>query len=106
MLLLNTFLSLLERDSGKPKYEHSHPERQEGATTDGYTATPLTAGNSSAHFPVPTLSSTITVIAPSHHGNNTTESWSEFPQDHPPFGRGGPPRKRCRDYDGTEFLTL
>ncbi len=106
MFLLNTFLSLLERDSGKPKYEHSHPERQEGATTDGYTATPLTAGNSSAHFPVPTLSSTITVIAPSHHGNNTTESWSEFPQDHPPFGRGGPPRKRCRDYDGTEFLTL
>ncbi len=70
-----------------------------------YTATPLTAGTLCS-FPVPTLSSTITVIAPSHHGNNTTESWSEFPQDHPPFGRGGPPRKRCRDYDGTEFLTL
>lgn len=93
-----------ERDSGKPKYEHSRPERQEGAAaTDGYTATPLTAGNSSAHFPVPTLSSTITVIAPTHHGNNTTESWSEFPQDHTPFGRGGPPRKRCRDYDEKGF---
>ncbi|KTF84079.1 hypothetical protein cypCar_00009941 [Cyprinus carpio] len=89
-----------EQDSGKPKYEHSRPERQEAVTTDGYTATPLTPGSSSAHFPVPTLSSTITVIAPTHHGNNTTESWSEFPQDHTPFGRGGPPRKRCRDYDG------
>uniref|UniRef100_A0A672MYQ5 RNA binding motif protein 26 n=1 Tax=Sinocyclocheilus grahami TaxID=75366 RepID=A0A672MYQ5_SINGR len=69
----------------------------------GYTATPLTPGNTSAHFPVPTLSSTITVIAPTHHGNNTTESWSEFPQDHTPFGRGGPPRKRCRDYDEKGF---
>uniref|UniRef100_A0A671K5R8 RNA-binding protein 26-like n=1 Tax=Sinocyclocheilus anshuiensis TaxID=1608454 RepID=A0A671K5R8_9TELE len=92
-----------QRDSGKPKYEHSRPERQEVATTDGYTATPLTPGNTSAHFPVPTLSSTITVIAPTHHGNNTTESWSEFPQDHTPFGRGGPPRKRCRDYDEKGF---
>ncbi|XP_016321453.1 RNA-binding protein 26-like isoform X3 [Sinocyclocheilus anshuiensis] len=92
-----------KRDSGKPKYEHSRPERQEVATTDGYTATPLTPGNTSAHFPVPTLSSTITVIAPTHHGNNTTESWSEFPQDHTPFGRGGPPRKRCRDYDEKGF---
>uniref|UniRef100_A0A673H0V9 RNA-binding protein 26-like n=1 Tax=Sinocyclocheilus rhinocerous TaxID=307959 RepID=A0A673H0V9_9TELE len=92
-----------QRDSGKPKYEHSRPERQEVATSDGYTATPLTPGNTSAHFPVPTLSSTITVIAPTHHGNNTTESWSEFPQDHTPFGRGGPPRKRCRDYDEKGF---
>lgn len=92
-----------ERDSGKPKYEHSRPERPEGATTDGYTAAPLPPGNSSAHFPVPTLSSTITVIAPTHHGNNTTESWSEFPPDHIPFGRGGPPRKRCRDYDEKGF---
>ncbi|XP_042613434.1 RNA-binding protein 26-like isoform X2 [Cyprinus carpio] len=92
-----------ERDSGKPKYEHSRPERQEAVTTDGYTATPLTPGSSSALFPVPTLSSTITVIAPTHHGNNTTESWSEFPQDHTPFGRGGPPRKRCRNYDEKGF---
>uniref|UniRef100_A0A8C2IE35 RNA binding motif protein 26 n=1 Tax=Cyprinus carpio TaxID=7962 RepID=A0A8C2IE35_CYPCA len=92
-----------QRDSGKPKYEHSRPERQEAVTTDGYTATPLTPGSSSALFPVPTLSSTITVIAPTHHGNNTSESWSEFPQDHTPFGRGGPPRKRCRDYDEKGF---
>ncbi|XP_056097515.1 RNA-binding protein 26 isoform X1 [Rhinichthys klamathensis goyatoka] len=92
-----------ERDSVKAKYDHSRPERQEGPTTDGYTATPLTPGTTSAHFPVPTLSSTITVIAPTHHGNNTTESWSEFPQDLTPFSRAGPPRKRCRDYDEKGF---
>ncbi|XP_065149862.1 RNA-binding protein 26 [Paramisgurnus dabryanus] len=92
-----------ERDSGKLKYDLSRPERQEGASTDGYNATPVTLGDSSAHFPVPALSSTITVIAPTHHGNNTTESWSEFPQDHTPFSRDGPPRKRCRDYDEKGF---
>ncbi|XP_051986879.1 RNA-binding protein 26-like [Xyrauchen texanus] len=92
-----------ERDSGKSKYDHSCPELQEGTAAEGYSTTPLTPVNSSAHFPVPTLSSTITVIAPTHHGNNTTESWSEFPQDHTPFGRGVPPRKRCRDYDEKGF---
>ncbi|XP_056606651.1 RNA-binding protein 26 isoform X2 [Triplophysa dalaica] len=92
-----------ERDSAKSKFDHSRPERQEGAVTDGYSATPVTPGNPSTHFPVPTLSSTITVIAPTHHGNNTTESWSEFPPDHALFNRGGPPRKRCRDYDEKGF---
>ncbi|XP_051562689.1 RNA-binding protein 26-like isoform X2 [Myxocyprinus asiaticus] len=92
-----------ERDSVKSKYDHSCPERQEGTAAEGYSATPLTPINSSAHFPVSTLSSTITVIAPTHHGNSTTESWSEFPQDHAPFSRGGPPRKRCRDYDEKGF---
>ncbi|KAK7913173.1 hypothetical protein WMY93_013384 [Mugilogobius chulae] len=56
-------------------------------------------------------SSTITVIAPTHHHgtNNTTESWSEFRPEHPvergPFTRGPPPpqRKRCRDYDEKGF---
>uniref|UniRef100_A0A4W4F6B6 RNA binding motif protein 26 n=1 Tax=Electrophorus electricus TaxID=8005 RepID=A0A4W4F6B6_ELEEL len=59
----------------------------------------------STHFPVPALSSTITVIAPTHHGNSTTESWSDFHPDHAPYGRAAPPppRKRCRDYDEKGF---
>uniref|UniRef100_A0A8C9R597 RNA binding motif protein 26 n=1 Tax=Scleropages formosus TaxID=113540 RepID=A0A8C9R597_SCLFO len=52
----------------------------------------------SSHFPVPTISSTITVIAPKHHGNSSTETWSEFPED-----SGPPQRKRCRDYDEKGF---
>ncbi|XP_030637079.1 RNA-binding protein 26 isoform X2 [Chanos chanos] len=94
-----------KRDSGKSKYDHERTERQEGVAAEGYTATPLASGTSSTHFPVPTLSSTITVIAPTHHGNSTTESWSDFQQDHAPYGRAAQPpqRKRCRDYDEKGF---
>ncbi|CAN9507217.1 unnamed protein product [Ophioblennius macclurei] len=95
-----------ERDSGKMKYDHERPE-----SGDGYPPPPLVSTAATSHFPVPTLSSTITVIAPTHHhSNNTTESWSDFRPDHPvdrvPFNRGPPPpqqRKRCRDYDEKGF---
>ena len=96
-----------ERDSGKLKYEHDRVDRSEGS--EGYTPANLASPATTSHFPVPTLSSTITVIAPTHHhGNNTTESWSDFRPEHPgdrgPFIRGPPPqqRKRCRDYDGED----
>uniref|UniRef100_A0A4W4F558 RNA binding motif protein 26 n=1 Tax=Electrophorus electricus TaxID=8005 RepID=A0A4W4F558_ELEEL len=73
--------------------------------SENYVAPPLATGPASTHFPVPALSSTITVIAPTHHGNSTTESWSDFHPDHAPYGRAAPPppRKRCRDYDEKGF---
>ncbi|XP_051918594.1 RNA-binding protein 26 isoform X2 [Hippocampus zosterae] len=96
-----------ERDSGKLKYDHDRADRPEGA--EGYNAAVLASTATTSQFPVPTLSSTITVIAPTHHhSNNTTESWSDFhperPVDRGPF-RGPPPqpRKRCRDYDEKGF---
>ncbi|XP_069553914.1 RNA-binding protein 26 [Brachyistius frenatus] len=96
-----------DRD-GKLKYEHDRGDRSEGG--DGYPSTALVSTATTSHFPVPTLSSTITVIAPTHHhSNNTTESWSDFRPEHPvdrgPFNRGPPPqqRKRCRDYDEKGF---
>lgn len=100
------FLSfLIDRDSGKLKYDHDRGERPEGV--DVYAPPSLVSAATTSHFPVQTLSSAITVIAPTHHhSNNTTESWSEFhsdrPVDHGPFNRGPPAqqRKRCRDYDG------
>lgn len=70
---------------------------------NNYTPVSSVTSISSGHYPVPTLSSTITVIAPAHHGNNTTESWSEFHEeqlDHNSYGRPPLPKKRCRDYDG------
>ncbi|XP_033839524.1 RNA-binding protein 26 isoform X2 [Periophthalmus magnuspinnatus] len=89
-----------ERDSGK--------SRPEGA--DVFAPTVVVSSASTSQFPVPSLNSTITVIAPTHHhSNNTTESWSEFRTEHPvergPFNRGPPPpqRKRCRDYDEKGF---
>uniref|UniRef100_A0A674NFR5 RNA binding motif protein 26 n=1 Tax=Takifugu rubripes TaxID=31033 RepID=A0A674NFR5_TAKRU len=90
-----------ERESGKLKYEQD----QRAESSDGYTPAPLVSTATTSHFPVPTLSSTITVVAPTHHHNNTSESWSDFHPDHPvdhvPFVRAPPPqqRKRCRDYD-------
>ncbi|KAK5935478.1 hypothetical protein CgunFtcFv8_020838 [Champsocephalus gunnari] len=96
-----------ERDSGKLKLDLA-PVRPEGG--DGYTPAALVPAATTSHFPVPTLSSTITVIAPTHHhSNNTTESWSDFrpgpPVDRVLFNRGPPPqqRKRCRDYDEKGF---
>uniref|UniRef100_A0A3P9JHA6 RNA binding motif protein 26 n=1 Tax=Oryzias latipes TaxID=8090 RepID=A0A3P9JHA6_ORYLA len=96
------------RDSGKLKYDHDRGERPEGV--DVYAPPSLVSAATTSHFPVQTLSSAITVIAPTHHhSNNTTESWSEFhsdrPVDHGPFNRGPPAqqRKRCRDYDEKGF---
>ncbi|XP_051882263.1 RNA-binding protein 26 isoform X2 [Pristis pectinata] len=90
-----------KRDSGKSKYDLDRTESSES----GYT--PNSVPNiTSGHFPVPTLSSAITVIAPAHHGNTTTESWSEFHEDqidHNSYGRGPIPKKRCRDYDEKGF---
>lgn len=103
MIITLLMMTVTERDLGKI--------RPEGG--DVYTPTAVVSTASTSHFPVPTLSSTITVIAPTHHhSNNTTESWSDFrpelPVDRGPFIRGPPPlqRKRCRDYDGTFFKPL
>ncbi|KAM6943433.1 RNA-binding protein 26 [Xenentodon cancila] len=97
-----------DRDSGKIKYDHDRADRSESG--DVYTPAALVTTATTSHFPVPSLSSTITVIAPTHHhSNNTTESWSDFRPEHPvdraPFNRGPPPqqRKRCRDYDEKGF---
>ncbi|XP_029458911.1 RNA-binding protein 26 isoform X2 [Rhinatrema bivittatum] len=91
-----------ERDSGKPKYDLDRTDPLENS----YTAASSLSNISSSHYPVPTLSSTITVIAPSHHGNSTTENWSDFHEDqvdHSTYGRPPPPKKRCRDYDEQGF---
>ncbi|CAF99780.1 unnamed protein product, partial [Tetraodon nigroviridis] len=85
------------------KLKFDQDQRGEGG--DGYPPASLASAATTSHFPVPTLSSTITVVAPTHHHNNTSESWSDFhpdrPVEHVPFVRAPPPqpRKRCRDYD-------
>ncbi|KAJ8003331.1 hypothetical protein DPEC_G00147220 [Dallia pectoralis] len=98
-----------ERDSGKSKYDHDRGT--EVGAGDGLLPIPT----ATTTFPVPTLNSTITVIAP--HGNSVnsvTDSWTDFHPDHslerpipPSFTRGLPPptqeRKRCRDYDEKGF---
>ncbi|NWU48676.1 RBM27 protein, partial [Dromas ardeola] len=53
--------------------------------------------------------SAVTVIAPAHHLESTTESWSNYYNNHSnpsSFGRNPPPKRRCRDYDERGFCVL
>ncbi|KAG8586273.1 hypothetical protein GDO81_005322 [Engystomops pustulosus] len=91
-----------DKDSGKPKYNLERPEPSE----DGYQTSSTVPHIGTAHYPVPTLSSTITVITPSHHGNNSSENWPEFHEDQVDrsnYIRPPMPKKRCRDYDEKGF---
>uniref|UniRef100_A0A3B4B058 Uncharacterized protein n=1 Tax=Periophthalmus magnuspinnatus TaxID=409849 RepID=A0A3B4B058_9GOBI len=101
-----------ERDRDRTRSRtHSRSRSRKGPEgADVFAPTVVVSSASTSQFPVPSLNSTITVIAPTHHhSNNTTESWSEFRTEHPvergPFNRGPPPpqRKRCRDYDEKGF---
>ncbi|CAJ0946838.1 unnamed protein product [Ranitomeya imitator] len=92
-----------DKDLGKPKYSLERSEPSDYQTSSSVSSVPHIGA---AHYPVPTLSSTITVITPSHHGNNSSENWPEFHEDqvdHSSFGRPPIPKKRCRDYDGIVF---
>ncbi|XP_068133640.1 RNA-binding protein 27 isoform X2 [Hyperolius riggenbachi] len=55
------------------------------------------------------IPSTVTVIAPAHHPENTTEIWSNYYSNHNPpnsFNRNPPLKRRCRDYDERGFCVL
>ncbi|KAM4795167.1 RNA-binding protein 26 isoform 2-T2 [Rhinophrynus dorsalis] len=91
-----------DKDSGKPKFDLDRSDPVDNNYSSGSSVPHI----ASAHYPVPTISSTITVIAPSHHGNSTAENWPEFHEDqvdHNTYGRPQMPKKRCRDYDEKGF---
>ncbi|CAH2277056.1 RNA-binding 27 [Pelobates cultripes] len=55
------------------------------------------------------IPSTVTVIAPAHHPENTTEIWSNYYNNHNlpnSFSRNPPTKRRCRDYDERGFCIL
>ncbi|XP_030067446.1 RNA-binding protein 27 isoform X2 [Microcaecilia unicolor] len=55
------------------------------------------------------IPSTVTVIAPAHEPENTTESWSNYYNNHGAtnsFVRKPPPKRRCRDYDERGYCVL
>ncbi|KAE8625991.1 hypothetical protein XENTR_v10006472 [Xenopus tropicalis] len=91
-----------DKDSGKPKFDLDRSDPVDNSYASGSSVPHI----GPAHFPVPTLSSTITVITPSHHGNSSAENWPEFHEDqvdHSNYGRPQIPKKRCRDYDEKGF---
>ncbi|XP_018417156.1 PREDICTED: RNA-binding protein 27 [Nanorana parkeri] len=55
------------------------------------------------------IPSTVTVIAPAHHPESTTEIWSNYYSNHNPtnsYNRNPPPKRRCRDYDERGYCVL
>ncbi|NXA03333.1 RBM27 protein, partial [Sapayoa aenigma] len=55
------------------------------------------------------IPSAVTVVAPAHHLENTTESWSNYFNNHSnpsSFGRNPPPKRRCQDYDERGYCVL
>ncbi|KAG8452222.1 hypothetical protein GDO86_004136 [Hymenochirus boettgeri] len=89
-----------DKDSGKPKFELDRSDTIDNSYSSGTSVAHMVT----PHYPVPTLSSTITVITPSHHGNNSAENWPEFHEDQmDPNSYSRPQKKRCRDYDEKGF---
>uniref|UniRef100_A0A670J0S5 RRM domain-containing protein n=1 Tax=Podarcis muralis TaxID=64176 RepID=A0A670J0S5_PODMU len=86
------------RDRAKFKCERSDME-------SSYNPVALSSVNSTEQYSsgAQCIPSAVTVIAPAHHPENTTESWSNYYNNHSApnsFGRNAPPKRRCRDYDG------
>lgn len=55
------------------------------------------------------IPSAVTVVAPAHHLEGTSESWSNYFNNHSnpsSFGRNPPPKRRCQDYDGNCSLVF
>ncbi|XP_030911094.1 RNA-binding protein 27 [Geospiza fortis] len=55
------------------------------------------------------IPSAVTVVAPAHHLEGTTESWSNYFNNHSnpsSFGRNPPPKRRCQDYDERGYCVL
>ncbi|XP_025901606.1 RNA-binding protein 27 isoform X2 [Nothoprocta perdicaria] len=75
-----------------------------------YNPVSLSPSNSTEQYSsAQSIPSAVTVIAPAHHLENTTESWSNFYNNHSTpgsFGRNPPPKRRCRDYDERGFCVL
>nr|XP_023698175.1 RNA-binding protein 27 isoform X2 [Paramormyrops kingsleyae] len=112
-----------DREHGRGK-EHRSKFEQERKDQEGYT--PTTAPPAGSSLPPPALHpllpphhslsseaavtavpSAVTVVAPAHLPDGTTESWSSFfPPNHgegKQFSKSAAPKRRCRDYDEKGF---
>uniref|UniRef100_A0A8C7K6D0 RNA binding motif protein 26 n=1 Tax=Oncorhynchus kisutch TaxID=8019 RepID=A0A8C7K6D0_ONCKI len=101
-----------ERDRDRSSRSHSRTHSKSRGERDRGTEVGAGEGllpipTATATFPVPTLSSTITVIAPQGNHSNSiasvTDSWSDFHPDQSLDRPLPPQRKRCRDYDEKGF---
>ncbi|XP_027697627.1 RNA-binding protein 27 isoform X3 [Vombatus ursinus] len=103
-----------DRDPNRSVAEHRERSKFKSERNDldnSYVPVSAPPTNSSDQYScgAQSIPSTVTVIAPAHHPENTTESWSNYYNNHSSsnsFGRNPPPKRRCRDYDERGFCVL
>uniref|UniRef100_F7DIL7 RNA binding motif protein 27 n=1 Tax=Ornithorhynchus anatinus TaxID=9258 RepID=F7DIL7_ORNAN len=97
-----------DRDPNRNVAEHRERSKFKSERNDlesSYVPASAPPSNSSEQYSTgaQSIPSAVTVIAPARHPENTTESWSNYYNNHSSsnsFGRNPPPKRRCRDYDG------
>uniref|UniRef100_A0A8B9I9L0 RNA binding motif protein 27 n=1 Tax=Anser brachyrhynchus TaxID=132585 RepID=A0A8B9I9L0_9AVES len=101
-----------DRDSSR-NVEHRERSKFKSERNDvegSYNPVSVSPSNSTEQYSsAQSIPSAVTVIAPAHHLENTTESWSNYYNNHSnpsSFGRNPPPKRRCRDYDERGFCVL
>ncbi|XP_027323935.1 RNA-binding protein 27 isoform X2 [Anas acuta] len=101
-----------DRDSSR-NVEHRERSKFKSERNDvegSYNPVSVSQSNSTEQYSsAQSIPSAVTVIAPAHHLENTTESWSNYYNNHSnpsSFGRNPPPKRRCRDYDERGFCVL
>uniref|UniRef100_A0A8D0HBX3 RNA binding motif protein 27 n=1 Tax=Sphenodon punctatus TaxID=8508 RepID=A0A8D0HBX3_SPHPU len=103
-----------DRDPNRNVAEHRERSKFKCERSDGdnsYIPVSLSPPNSTEQYSsaAQCIPSAVTVIAPAHHPENTTESWSNYYNNHNTsnsFGRNVAPKRRCRDYDERGFCVL
>ncbi|XP_053935554.1 RNA-binding protein 27 isoform X1 [Cuculus canorus] len=102
-----------DRDATRSVAEHRERSKFKSERNDvesSYNPVSVSPSKSSEQYSsAQAIPSAVTVIAPAHHLENTTESWSNYYNNHSnpsSFGRNPPPKRRCRDYDERGFCVL
>ncbi|KAJ7404384.1 RNA binding motif protein 27 [Willisornis vidua] len=96
-----------DRDGSRSEHrerERSKYKSEKNDVESSYNPVSASSSKSSEQYSsTQAIPSAVTVVAPAHHLENTTESWSNFFNNHSnpsSFGRNPPPKRRCQDYDG------
>ncbi|NXM66387.1 RBM27 protein, partial [Serilophus lunatus] len=102
-----------DRDGSRSEHrerERSKYKSEKNDVESSYNPVSASSSKSSEQYSsAQAIPSAVTVVAPAHHLENTTESWSNFFNNHSnpgSFGRNPPPKRRCQDYDERGYCVL
>ncbi|XP_050167996.1 RNA-binding protein 27 isoform X2 [Myiozetetes cayanensis] len=102
-----------DRDGSRSEHrdrERSKYKSEKNDVEGSYNPVSASSSKSSEQYSsAQAIPSAVTVVAPAHHLENTTESWSNYFNNHSnpsSFGRNPPPKRRCQDYDERGYCVL